>query len=363
MGRSIRIPLPAFLVFGLLSGIAGFMMGHQSGANNSDAASDHGKPGLNGKENPRRQFSSDQAEDIERILADRTSLSSRSQKFSGYVDRRLLVGQSSALLKELKALPGSPDRTAALLRLAATPPTEMTLGEWSVALLDGLQGVERSSVSSALAQAWAEADARGAFDHALKETDAGYRGALFEESMVRLARDDAAAAADRLMQAKTGLGGDFATVASRLCEVWSESQPKAAEKWVADHSADWMPYERDEANSIIVTTMAREHPWEAVRNLDIIADPERRDLTMREIFTSWARSDPAGAAAALPEHRPGHDADLATEVAMTWSDYDYASAVQWVKQTPAIPDELRDSILKRFNDSHGGTSVDVSAPE
>jgi hypothetical protein len=363
MERSVRKLLLPFLVIGLLGGIVGFLAGLHFDSRGNHAGLDKGKPRTAKKDSFRSHESSGPADDLERILADRTSVSSRNRKFSEYLDRRLLDGQSSALLKELKALPGSPDRTAALLQLAVTPPSDLTMSEWSDVLLAGLEGVERSSVSSALAQTWAETDARGAFDRALKEADAGYRGALLAESMVRLAREDAPAAASRLIQSRSNLGGDFAAGVSRLCEVWAESHPQAAEKWVADHSADWMPYERDEANSMIVTTMALEHPEEAVQRLSIISDPERRDLAFREIFTEWAESDPAGAAAALPARRPGHDVELAAEVALTWGVYDYSSTVRWVKNTPAIPDELRDSVLKRLEDAHGGRATDAAASE
>jgi hypothetical protein len=160
-----------------------------------------------------------------------------------------------------------------------------------------------------------------------------------------------------LLQARTALGGDFANVAASLCGAWAESQPVMAEQWVADHSAEWQPYERDEANAAIVNAIARERPWEAVGKLPIIPDPERRELAMREIFAGWADSDPAGAAAALPPHRSGHDADLATEIALTWSSYDPAAAAEWVKHTAAIPDELRDSVLKRVDDAQGGSEA------
>jgi hypothetical protein len=129
---------------------------------------------------------------------------------------------------------------------------------------------------------------------------------------------------------------------SRVTEIWSFSDPQAA----ANHVITWADADAVDAIPNVMQNWARKTPVRAGEWLQQLPPGPTRDHAVYS-FTTVVRGTAPGTAAewTLAIRDPQVQEKAIRELIQGWKGHDGKSALRWLRETPGIPEQLRQSLL------------------
>jgi hypothetical protein len=143
-------------------------------------------------------------------------------------------------------------------------------------------------------------------------------------------------------------GEDQARAYGEIAGKWASTDFAAAESWIQSLPAE----ARDRAMSQALQSLAATDPQGAASKVAGIPVGRDRDRAIEDIAGSWARKDPASAAAWVIQQQQEDPEDAIRSVISTWAGQDSAATLAFIQQQPA--GEMRDDATSTYIWSNRG---------
>ena len=194
------------------------------------------------------------------------------------------------------------------------------------------------SGASVIAAEWAKLDPEAALAWANGLEGRDKSGALNSVISEMASKDPTKAA----QVASTLEGDDQARAYGEIAGKWASTDFAAAETWIQSLPAE----ARDRAMSQALESLAATDPEGAAAKVASIPVGRDRDRAIEDIAGSWARKDPATAAAWVIQQQQEDPEDSIRSVISTWAAQDSAATLAFIQQQPA--GEMRDEATSTY---------------
>ena len=193
-----------------------------------------------------------------------------------------------------------------------------------------------------LAQDWVGRDPAGALAYGQSIENADLRESFMRSAISRYGRNDPLAAAAWIA---TPEAAPYAAQAVReIGSQWAGFDPASAASWASSIGDNGM---RNRAVSAVAKSWASSSPAQAAAWIQTLMDPSIRNAAAAEFSAGIARTDPATAAqwaSAITDEQTRSRA--VTDVVRIWKKIDASAAAAFVQSATALPEALRQRLLR-----------------
>ncbi|MFC7338815.1 hypothetical protein ACFQY0_16585 [Haloferula chungangensis] len=202
--------------------------------------------------------------------------------------------------------------------------------------MGGRGGPGGDNGAGVIAREWAKLDPQAALDWA-QGLDGRDKSSALVSVLGEMAAKDPAEAAS----VASGLEGDDRNRAySEIAEKWAQSDYASAEAWISTLTGE----DKQDALASAIGVLAKSDPVGASAKISSMAEGGEKERAIRDVGSSWAREDPAAAAAWVASQESGSDG--MRNVMATWAGQDATAALSFIESQPQ--GEIRDSATQAY---------------